>query len=222
MFFCFQNVKIITYIGTSTTVSVPICQLAATGTDCTWTDANAIISIANSGVSCSSTAACSFTGTLTWEAYWNSWSSSFMFYLFSFTNKSSPAFELKTKSPYGLILKSHVLRLVWRLLKKYCRLTIIPVAGKFDGFSDQFRTWHNPHGCCNSWTRNICGEVGDHQSHQIESKSCRLGAFGIVVCKTQCLRHQSRTRPQCCSIQCHKCSFQRYNYQWEDNPDLEN
>ena len=144
------------------------------------------------------------------------------FICFSFTNKSSPAFELKTKSPYGLILKSHVLRLVWRLLKKYCRLTIIPVAGKFDGFSDQFRTWHNPHGCCNSWTRNICGEVGDHQSHQIESKSCRLGAFGIVVCKTQCLRHQSRTRPQCCSIQCHKCSFQRYNYQLGDNPDLEN
>jgi len=64
-----SNVKIITYIGTSTTVSVPICQLAATGTDCTWTDANAIISIANSGVSCSSSAACSFTGTLTWEAY---------------------------------------------------------------------------------------------------------------------------------------------------------
>ena len=116
-----------------------------------------------------------------------------------------------------LNLKSHVLRLVWRLLKKYCRLTIIPVAGKFDGFSDQFRTWHNPHGCCNSWTRNICGEVGDHQSHQIESKSCRLGAFGIVVCKTQCLRHQSRTRPQCCSIQCRKCSFQRCNYQLVDN-----
>eukprot|EP00093_Oithona_nana_P006398 06398.XXX_48035_46283_1 [CDS] Oithona nana genome sequencing. len=66
------NTQVKVFIGTSTTVSVPICQLIGTGTDCTWTDANAIIQIKNTGsasVQCSVSDACSYTGTLTWEAY---------------------------------------------------------------------------------------------------------------------------------------------------------
>ena len=67
--FCLQNTQIIVFIGTSTTVSVPICQLTGTTTDCTWTDANAIIQIKNAVVQCSPTDTCLYTGTLTWEAY---------------------------------------------------------------------------------------------------------------------------------------------------------
>lgn len=70
--FCLQNTQIKVFIGTSTTVSVPICQLTGTTTDCTWTDANAIIQIKNTGsaaLACSGTNTCLYTGTLTWEAY---------------------------------------------------------------------------------------------------------------------------------------------------------